>query len=116
MGIGPIQTKWLTELRSGKFSQGFGLLNCNERYCCLGVLCEVLIDHGHFISKEVEKDNRVRYSQNVGEAPTAAREMAGLTYAGSIKLIKLNDGLKLSFDEIADEIEKDPEFYFKEEL
>lgn len=40
-----IRTKWLEALRSGRYQQGRGWLKFKdgdgERYCCLGVLCEV---------------------------------------------------------------------------
>ena len=41
--FGPIQTKWLEALESGKYKQGMGRLRCSgdNKYCCLGVLCEV---------------------------------------------------------------------------
>ena len=35
--------KWVAELRSGKYKQGKGLLRHNGRYCCLGVLGDVLV-------------------------------------------------------------------------
>ncbi len=45
--FGPIQTKWLEALESGKYEQGQGRLclldqRGNKEYCCLGVLCEVM--------------------------------------------------------------------------
>jgi hypothetical protein len=37
-----LKEKWIAALRSGKYKQGQGLLrSANDRYCCLGVLCEV---------------------------------------------------------------------------
>jgi hypothetical protein len=33
--------KWIAALRSGNYVQGTGALNCNDNFCCLGVLCEV---------------------------------------------------------------------------
>jgi hypothetical protein len=33
--------KWVEALRSGKYSQGTGALNNGNKYCCLGVLCEI---------------------------------------------------------------------------
>lgn len=45
--------KWIAALDSGEYKQGAGQLNYNDRYCCLGVGCKVLIpnkvlyiDHG----------------------------------------------------------------------
>jgi hypothetical protein len=34
--------KWTAALRSGKYKQGKNALQANGRFCCLGVLCEVV--------------------------------------------------------------------------
>lgn len=39
-----IKTRWVTALLSGKYKQGAGYLNENDRFCCLGVLCDVVKD------------------------------------------------------------------------
>lgn len=36
-----IKSQWLDALRSGKFKKGAKFLCVKEKYCCLGVLCEV---------------------------------------------------------------------------
>lgn len=36
--------KWLKALRSGKYEQGEGVLLYHGKYCCLGVLCDVVKD------------------------------------------------------------------------
>lgn len=37
-----IRTKWCEALRSGKYEQGTGYLRANDKFCCLGVLCDVI--------------------------------------------------------------------------
>jgi len=37
---------WLDGLRSERYPQGTSALHRGDRYCCLGVLCEVARDHG----------------------------------------------------------------------
>lgn len=37
--------KWLAALRSGKYRQGYGHLRKNDRFCCLGVACDIFQDH-----------------------------------------------------------------------
>lgn len=37
----PDRDKWLAALRSGKYPQGYNLLNFKGKYCCLGVLQEI---------------------------------------------------------------------------
>jgi hypothetical protein len=36
-----IKEKWLTALRSGKYIKTTGKLCQNDKYCCLGVLCDI---------------------------------------------------------------------------
>lgn len=38
--------KWLSALRSGRWTQGKGFLNLGSTYCCLGVACDVLDPDG----------------------------------------------------------------------
>jgi hypothetical protein len=37
-----IVKQWVEALRSGQYEQGKGNLNKNGKFCCLGVLCELL--------------------------------------------------------------------------
>lgn len=38
---------WTTELRSGRFTQGWNALRSSQdEYCCLGVLCEIAVREG----------------------------------------------------------------------
>ena len=42
-----IAAKWTAALRSGEFNQGTGALrDMDDRYCCLGVLCELAVREG----------------------------------------------------------------------
>ena len=41
-----IKNEWVRRLRSGLYIQGKGRLKRAGRYCCLGVLCGIAIDHG----------------------------------------------------------------------
>lgn len=43
---------WVDALRSGKYKQGQFRLCVDDKYCCLGVMCEVAIDGGVNITKE----------------------------------------------------------------
>lgn len=36
-----LKAKWLAALRSGNYTQGQGVLNKDNKMCCLGVLCDV---------------------------------------------------------------------------
>ena len=45
---------WLDGLRSERYPQGTSALHRGDRYCCLGVLCEVARDHGLNIAADRE--------------------------------------------------------------
>lgn len=36
-----VKAKWLEALRSGKYAQGYESLRQGNKFCCLGVLCEI---------------------------------------------------------------------------
>lgn len=36
-----IKAKWIRALRSGKYRQGDGQLRNDDKFCCLGVLCDI---------------------------------------------------------------------------
>jgi hypothetical protein len=42
-----IAEQWVTALRSGKYEQGVGQLFDGEKYCCLGVLCDIYATETH---------------------------------------------------------------------
>jgi hypothetical protein len=49
-----IKTKWVAALRSGEYQQGRSQLRKDDKFCCLGVLCDI-----H--SKETETEWLVNY-------------------------------------------------------
>jgi hypothetical protein len=85
-----VKALWLTDLRSGEFTQGKGMLrNTEDEYCCLGVLCERAVREGIIpppvLKTYIEDDdipNRYAYGTgddaNTGTLPQAVREWAGL--------------------------------------
>lgn len=94
-----IKSKWLKELRSGKYKQTKGRLkkklNGNYGYCCLGVLY-----------KTVHNDwPRVTGVTKGGYLPKKFSEEMDLPHHEQIDLAVMNDG-GTSFGEIADYIEK----------
>lgn len=107
--------KWLVALRSGEYKQGFGRLCADDRYCCLGVLCEV-----DGLEKEVHPMLRssVRYyrksdgpaygstSVYPGKIATRTDSSGRVTNSISSVLMEMNDGQYKSFLEIADWLEQ----------
>jgi len=41
-----LKPKWLAALRSGEYEQGQRKLRKNDKYCCLGVLCDIMPEIG----------------------------------------------------------------------
>lgn len=84
-----IAIEWATALRSGQYKQSRYALHLTDGgYCCLGVLCLVR----NIPIPELERD-----------AYNAIRNL--LTQGEVSQFIQFNDGLKLTFSQIADKIE-----------
>lgn len=103
-----IKKKWVDALRSGKYKQGREQLRDGDKFCCLGVLCEVL---------------RIPYRPRDPYLPPRARDLAGLKQKDPLVQLRgralmaisnLNDGndvltpplRRRTFEQIADVIEK----------
>lgn len=41
-----VMQEWVRRLRSGDYGQGRGRLRRGDRFCCLGVLCEIAFERG----------------------------------------------------------------------
>jgi hypothetical protein len=88
-----VKQRWMKDLRSGEFQQGFGqLYNHSYRsYCCLGVLC---------------KDNLAKYHAGCNlEDYVQLREDYELKSEEVNRLVSMNDSKKKTFPEIADWID-----------
>jgi len=105
---------WLAALRSGEREQGKGYLNVSDKFCCLGVLCEVAIESGVVVEKEKDQvgaDHYYYYGGRSSYPPQAVyvwSGLGGLTTANGpdMKLSTLNDHDGKTFLEIADWIEE----------
>lgn len=105
-----LKAKWVSELRSGNYTQARGaLFRETEGYCCLGILCKA-------VGAEFEKvegsaqwwpvlDGKRLDPHNGDEyIGREFREKIGLEQVPQYDLAKMNDSGK-SFAEIADYIE-----------
>lgn len=99
-----IKTKWLEALRSGKYKQGQKTLQQGDRFCCLGVLCDVM---GVEKAKFGDDDNPGYAFEGSATAliPSGPADRAGLVEGTQWALVDLNDNKGKSFAEIADWIE-----------
>jgi hypothetical protein len=106
-----VADKWVEALRSGKYKQGNGVLkDDNNKFCCLGVLCDIS-DMSIWI-KSIEGSSEFNnYFENSMYLPVKIRQWAEMNSASGIyddwepSLASENDN-GLSFNEIADLIEK----------
>jgi hypothetical protein len=127
-----VKQMWLKDLRSGEFEQGQGYLRAEDKYCCLGVLCEIAVREGVISPPEkAAYGDYYRYGDDLSRdylvLPQAVREWAGLEKAGPevpvppgfpedpcrdgsdvISLTELNDHAEMpySFPQLADLIEE----------
>lgn len=123
---------WVDALRSGKYEQGQWYLHSKinmfdgeqkDRFCCLGVLCELAIEAGVEVKKWYDNELfNTEYAGNSVAIPIVVMEWAGMKsnngeinvpiyppepetdYNGETTLSSENDNSK-SFKEIADMIE-----------
>jgi hypothetical protein len=75
---------WVTALKSGDYKQGSEYLCANDRYCCLGVLCDLYLqEDGSSLSvvekKKGDKDFTVTwYNHDAEVLPDVVQEWAGM--------------------------------------
>lgn len=103
-----LKQKWVKALRSGEYKQGRDRLrDGGDRYCCLGVLCDVLSE-GEWERDPVQKDWWRKYGDNEDKfgVPRDQRDSMGLSENIESFLIGLNDSERKTFEEIADWIEE----------
>jgi hypothetical protein len=108
--------KWVDALRSGEYEQGkMCLCNKYNKYCCLGVACEIVYKNGVILSIEKLEYGKY-YNGNHVEWPDIVKKWFGFykttpirfEYNGrSYGFIGLNDTAEATFEEIADLIEKE---------
>ncbi|WP_290738295.1 hypothetical protein [Haliea sp.] len=110
MTINSNAQKWVDALRSGEYKQGVGQLYNQDldKYCCLGVACKVYEKETGYNLGVDSGGTLIRYLQV--KDWLSLRTICGDYINNS--LVNLNDGDELSFSEIADVIESNPEGLF----
>lgn len=125
MKLGPLQTQWLADLRSGKYKQTTTYLHDANGFCCLGIATEITC--GLAPVKVTKMDHVREYPDLVSSLDDITRillpeqivkKMKFRTRAGDSRdslsisaLSELNDD-GVSFSEIADLVEATPYEYF----
>lgn len=102
-----VRTKWIEALRSGKYKQGTCCLrSAGDRFCCLGVLCDV-VDPTCW---ELTGGDVYMGPDSTATIGPHVRERIGwggfLAADQTIELMRVNDDMLSSFDEIAYWIEE----------
>jgi hypothetical protein len=107
-----VKKRWVEALRSGKYQQGRGHLCDGSTYCCLGVLCELVVPE----MKILRVGLGFSYGHSLTCLPREANERSGVAPETEEILIEMNDGNralgvkrdtgKKTFAEIADWIEE----------
>lgn len=92
---------WIKALRSGEYKQTMGALRQEDKFCCLGVLCDLGTagrwDYG-FYKSALGGDSSV-------QLPASVREFVGIESEDMRALITMNDDSR-SFSQIADYLER----------
>jgi len=109
-GLTPPQARKLlaAALRSGEYLQGQGKLTDGEKFCCLGVACDLYRTH-----EGGPEWDEISYMSNTCALPAAVQKWLGLATdrggpSRATCLSVLNDEGS-TFGEIADLIESEPE-------
>ena len=110
-----VKQLWLEALRSGEYKQGETQLRKGNKYCCLGVLCDIYRKNfgGKWDKTGAFEDSYTYTAESF--LPEGVRRWSGLNAIDpdieDIALSTLNDGgvpdcpISLTFDEIADLIQ-----------
>jgi hypothetical protein len=109
-----VQKQWVAALRSGKYEQGNVQLRSEEdRYCCLGVACELAVEAGVIEPARGSVSGSFLYGNHSSLLPEAVlkwmdlRTVSGGFYGRGQSLAAMNDN-GATFEEIADLIESEP--------
>lgn len=105
---------WVAALRSGEYQQGTMVLRRGDKFCCLGVACDLAEKAGiikGFKGNDFGEDV-YSYGGEPHELPIPVQDWLGIDhtikYHGmTASYITLNDISRLSFEEIAAVIEEE---------
>jgi len=125
-------SKWIAALRSGEYAQAHHRLRRDDRYCCLGVACDLFHQSGGdgewvthrgpggvvMYSFETPRNRRESARARIAKLPAEVRVWLGLAsdvggygVEGEC-LARLNDSGGRSLAEIADIIDSEPDGLF----
>jgi hypothetical protein len=81
-----IAEKWINALRSGEYEQGKGSLRLRNKYCCLGVLCDLYSkENNENWEMFDEKTEQYSFQECLAYLPEKVQKWAGMkTCSGEI--------------------------------
>lgn len=96
---------WIKALRSGEYKQGRKALKVGDRFCCLGVLCDLAAKDGGPDWERPLMDSADFFEGFTEILPGNFRKFMGLEPRHLESLVDRNDEQKHSFCDIANYIE-----------
>lgn len=104
---------WVQALESDRFKQGTGnlisIVNGQKFHCCLGVACEIAMEHGVELTMTIG-DGVVVVGNHDGYLPPAVQDWLGLPtdpmLADGVTAVSANDNRGWTFPEIAAALRK----------
>ena len=99
----PIIQKWIRALRSGRYKQTRKFLRSDGKYCCLGVLCNIVkpqVKGKWYGSCFKVKDNGDEFN-----LPVSVQNFAGVSNSLHDSCVTWNDEQNMNFKEIAQKLE-----------
>lgn len=120
MSLNPeVKKLWVDALRSGDYKQGNGKLLLDGKYCCIGVLCDLMIKSGAdtegHVSKRLRPDGPDCWGLPDGPSRIALQDWAGMDVSAHRTQVRIgrytatlffhNDQGR-TFNKIADAIEE----------
>lgn len=115
---------WVEDLRTTTAKQGSNYLrNGDDSFCCLGRACELAVAAGVIPSPKLNPEKFYMYGVDGGFLPHTVRKWLGLSDSSGgyeidgvqNNLTRDNDTRKLTFSQISDIIECEPEGMFVKE-
>ncbi len=105
-----LKPEWTAALRSADYKQGVGTLCYNGKYCCLGVLGDILTKKPDYQLTWNNNGYHTRLFHSSGAVCTylltgAIAELVGMSEEDQLVLSKMNDEEGKSFAEIANYID-----------
>ncbi len=105
-----LRQEWIKALENGEWKQGKYTLKKEDKFCCLGVVCELYrrkTNQGEWVVSSLEEG---REGFNLGKEtvdeylPESLMISLGLTIAQTTHLATCNDDYNMDFVEIANKI------------